>query len=71
MGKFLFPGIFDGEHHFEIIDHGNGTCTFKQSEKFSGILVGMINLENTQRGFESMNQKLKERSESRVSEPGR
>ena len=34
LGKFLFKGLFDGEHKFEIIDNGNGTSTFKQEEKF-------------------------------------
>ncbi len=39
IGHLLFTGLFDGEHKFELIDNGNGTTTFKQSEKFKGILV--------------------------------
>jgi hypothetical protein len=63
LGHLLFTGLFDGEHKFELIDNGNGTTTFKQSEKFKGIFVGLLNLENTQKGFEAMNEKLKEMAE--------
>lgn len=60
IGHLLFSGIFDGEHKFELIDNGNGTTTFIQGEKFKGILVGLLNIENTKKGFEAMNEKLKE-----------
>jgi hypothetical protein len=63
LGHFLFTGLFDGEHKFQLIDNGNGTTTFKQSEKFKGIFVGLLNLENTKKGFEAMNEKLKEMAE--------
>ncbi|MDY3521957.1 SRPBCC domain-containing protein [Riemerella anatipestifer] len=63
IGHLLFKGLFDGEHKFELIDNGNGTTTFKQSEKFKGIFVGLLNLENTKKGFEAMNKKLKELAE--------
>ena len=33
IGHLLFPGLFDGEHKFELIYNGNGTTTFKQIEK--------------------------------------
>jgi hypothetical protein len=66
IGKLLFKGLFDGEHQFEIIDNKNGTVTFIQSEKFTGVLTPffkkMINV-NTKNGFELMNEKLKERAE--------
>ena len=39
IGRVMFPGIFDGKHKFELIDNGNGTTTFIQSEVFRGILV--------------------------------
>lgn len=60
IGHLLFSGLFDGEHKFELIDNGNGTTTFIQSEKFKGILVGLLNVENTKKGFKAMNEKLKE-----------
>lgn len=66
IGRLLFAGLFDGEHKFELIDNGNGTTTFKQSEKFKGILVPFFkkSLDNkTKKGFEEMNQKLKQLAE--------
>jgi len=65
LGHLLFTGLFDGEHKFELIDNGNGTTTFKQSEKFKGIFIGLLNLENTKNGFEAMNEKLKEMAEQK------
>lgn len=66
LGHLLFAGLFDGEHKFELIDHGNGTTTFRQSEKFNGILVPLFKKQldnNTKKGFEEMNKKLKELAE--------
>lgn len=68
LGHFVFTGLFDGEHKFELIDNGNGTTTFKQSEKFKGILLPLFNKlldTNTKRGFEEMNRKLKELAEQK------
>ena len=68
LGHLIFPSIFDGKHKFEIINHGNGTCTFIQSEKFKGILVPLFKKHlntNTKNGFELMNLKLKELAELR------
>lgn len=62
FGHFILPGLFDGEHKFELIDNNNMTTTFKQSEKFKGMLIPLFKklLEiNTKKGFEEMNQKLK------------
>lgn len=66
LGHLLFAGLFDGEHKFELIDNGNGTTTFRQSEKFKGILVPLFKKQldnNTKKGFEEMNNKLKELAE--------
>ncbi len=66
LGHLIIPGIFDGEHKFELIDHKDGTTTFVQSEKFGGILVPLFKkmLDNTTaQGFTLMNQKLKEMAE--------
>jgi len=65
-GHLLFPGLFDGEHKFELIYNGNGTTTFKQVEKFRGILVPLFKKMldvNTFNGFNLMNKKLKELAE--------
>ena len=63
-GRLLLPGIFDGEHAFELEDQG-GTCSFRQSERFSGLLVPLLGgaLVATERGFEAMNAALKRRAE--------
>jgi len=66
LGVVLFRGIFDGEHKFELIDNKNGTTTFVQSENFIGILVPFFKKtldNNTRRGYEAMNNKLKELAE--------
>ncbi len=66
LGHLIFPGLFDGEHIFELIDNKNGTTTFIQRERFKGLLVPIFNKfldVNTRRGFEQMNQQLKVESE--------
>jgi len=68
LGHLLFPGLFDGEHKFELIDNGDGTTTFNQSERFKGILVPLFKKmldENTMNGFNLMNQKVKELAEQK------
>lgn len=66
IGHLLFPGLFDGEHRFELVDNGNGTTTFIHAERFSGILVRMLSKMldgSTLNGFNAMNRKLKEEAE--------
>jgi hypothetical protein len=66
LGHLILPGLFDGEHKFELIDNGNGTTTFNQTEKFNGILVPLFRKMldvNTKNGFVLMNEKLKELAE--------
>ncbi len=68
LGRLFFAGLFDGRHQFELIDNGNGTTTFKQSEVFKGILMPFFSnkkMENTRKGYEAMNQKLKELAEKK------
>ena len=69
IGKLWFKGIFDGEHKFELVDNGDGTTTFHHSEHFNGLLVGLLEKQlenNTRRGFELMNESLKNRVESNI-----
>ena len=66
LGRLLFTGIFDGEHKFELIDNRDGTTTFRQNEMFKGMLVPIFKKQldnNTKKGFEEMNKKLKEIAE--------
>lgn len=67
LGHLWFPGIFDGEHYFELIPSPDGGIRFVHHETFSGLLVPLIwhTLNTyTRRGFEAMNRALKERAES-------
>ncbi|MCT4581335.1 MAG: SRPBCC domain-containing protein [Flavobacteriales bacterium] len=63
LGYLFFRGLFDGEHHFELIDNKDGATTFIQSEKFKGLLVPLLKKQldsQTRKGFLQMNQQLKE-----------
>ncbi|MBK6266124.1 SRPBCC domain-containing protein [Marivirga sp. S37H4] len=67
LGHLFIPGLFDGEHIFELLDHKDGNTTFIQREKFNGILVPLFRKmldNNTVNGFNQMNRKLKELVES-------
>ena len=67
LGHLLFPGLFDGEHYFLIEDHEEGGARFIQGERYTGVLVPLMDLMGlfgkTTRGFEEMNQALKARAE--------
>jgi hypothetical protein len=72
LGRVIFPGIFDGEHRFQIESLGDRQVRFIHSERFSGLLVPFFwrSLDTqTRRGFEAMNQALKLRSEQRSALP--
>ncbi len=67
LGHLGFPGLFDGEHYFQLTTIGNGDTRFTQGEQFSGILVGVFisSMEAaTKAGFHAMNQALKNRAEA-------
>ena len=66
-GQFLMPGIFDGEHYFQLHESSPGHTSFVHGERFSGLLVHFAKsaLQGpTRSGFERMNRALKERAES-------
>lgn len=65
-GSLPIPGLFTGEHRFELSEEAAGTH-FVQSERFSGLLVPFVGsiLDATERGFRAMNEELKVRSEDR------
>lgn len=67
LGHLLVPGLFDGEHIFELYENTDGSTTFVQREVFTGILVPLFSKMldvNSVEGFRLMNQKLKELAES-------
>jgi hypothetical protein len=61
LGRLLLPGLFDGDHRFLLEPLPDGRTRFVQSERFSGLLVGLLgrSLERTRVGFEEMNCALK------------
>lgn len=66
LGHLLIPGLFDGEHIFQIERVGEKRTLFRQSETFRGLLVGLFpaSLYNkTLAGFQNMNRALKAISE--------
>jgi hypothetical protein len=66
LGHLLVPGIFDGEHIFEIEELEHDRVRFVQREVFKGLLVPLLarSLDrDTQRGFEEMNRALRGRVE--------
>jgi hypothetical protein len=66
LGRFLVPGLFDGEHSFRIEALPEGRSRFTQSEHFTGLLVGPFKrmLGKTSLGFDEMNSSLKARAEA-------
>jgi hypothetical protein len=66
LGRFLFAGVFDGEHRFQIEPLSDRRVKFIHGEAFSGLLVPFFwrSLDTqTRKGFEEMNQALKLRAE--------
>ena len=67
VGHLLVPGLFDGEHTLAIHPLEENRVRFVQHEVFKGVLVRLLarSLDtNTLRGFEQMNEALKERAEA-------
>ena len=66
LGRLLIPGLFDGEHRLAIEPLDGGRSKFVQSERFSGLLVGLFakTVAATERGFGEMNVALKRRAEA-------
>jgi hypothetical protein len=46
LGHFVIPGLFDGEHAFQLIDNGDASTLFRQSEICRGILVGAFSAQD-------------------------
>jgi hypothetical protein len=65
-GRFLVPGLFDGEHFFFLSATDEGTL-LQHGEQFSGVLVQLLGsfiFGPTERGFVRMNEAIKSRAES-------
>jgi hypothetical protein len=67
-GSLFVPNLFDGRHEFAIEERADGV-RFVHRETFGGVLVPLVLDEDAiRRGFEEMNEALKERVE-RGTEP--
>ena len=66
LGRFILPGLFDGEHTLAVEPAGESAARFTQSERFWGILTMLSGklFDRTQAGFEAMNEALKRRCEN-------
>ncbi len=66
LGRFIVPGLVDGEHSLRIEPLDEGRSRFTQTEQFSGLLVRPLKsmLGKTELGFEQMNAALKTKAES-------
>jgi hypothetical protein len=72
-GRVLIPGIFDGEHSFEIEELSPGKVRFLHCEKFSGIAVPLLfggMKTDIYASFRKMNESLKQRAEALMTEQG-
>jgi len=64
LGRVGIPGLFDGEHVFELSPVGPDRTRFVQRENFRGLFVPFLakSLDrDARRGFEEMNLALRER----------
>jgi len=65
-GRLILPGLFDGEHYFQLTTKQGGTV-LTQGESFSGLLVGLLGsgvFIQTESGFAAMNAAIKHRAEN-------
>lgn len=66
-GSLPIPGLFTGEHYFEVHALDGGRTRFHQWEKFTGLLIPLMTKMldgQTKRGYELMNDALKARAEA-------
>lgn len=64
LGRLWLPGIFDAEHWFLLEGTAEGKTRLRHGEDFSGLLVFIMNAEETLAGFQAMNEALKQRAEA-------
>ncbi|MEJ7931061.1 SRPBCC domain-containing protein [Ramlibacter sp. AN1015] len=74
LGRLGVPGLFDGEHAFELAPLGGDRTRLVHSERFSGLLVPLLRASldaGTRAGFEAMNRALKLRAEGAPAQEAR
>jgi hypothetical protein len=65
LGRLGLPGVFDGAHRFDLEALDGSRTRFLQSERFDGILAGLLQRsirDRTLAGFEEMNRALAQRA---------
>lgn len=71
LGRFLIPGIVDGEHYFLIEEVGPSQVRVVHGENFRGALVPFAGSAlDVEDGFAAMNTALKTRAEDRARDAG-
>lgn len=67
LGNLWIPKLFDGEHSLIINEISENKILFIQKDRFSGFLVPFFSgtLNDTESGFEMMNQALKKEAENK------
>jgi hypothetical protein len=72
--QLIVPGIFDGEHRFQLESTDNGQTRFVQHDHYSGALVPLL-MEmyeaQAESGFRRMNDALKKRAEQAAADAQR
>ena len=67
LGHLMVPGVFDGEHYFQVEPLADERVRFVQGERFTGVFIPVLSLlglfKKTLRGFNEMNHALKARAE--------
>ena len=69
LGRFLVPGLVDGEHAFIIEPLADNRVRFVHRETFRGLLVPLVfksMAPDLEASFQAMNNALKERAEARA-----
>lgn len=66
LGHLGVPGVFDGEHYFQLRPGSGGGTLLVQGEKFTGLTVPLFGgvLKKSEKGFEMLNEALRERCEA-------
>src|SRR6267143_4681583 len=65
LGRLGIPGLFDGEHIFELAPAGRDRTQFVQREQFRGLLLPVLKrtlVRDARRGFDEMNVALRARA---------
>jgi hypothetical protein len=68
-GRWLLPGLFDGDHALTVETLGEGRARFRTREQVTGLLLPLLGkaMRQSQAGFEELCKAVKARAESETS----